>query len=82
MEKEYEKNRALQKAVANMGDVLGNMKSKYKQGLVDFSDLLSSEQQLLEAQNNLIASRGALYQKIVAFYKAIGGGYCCFSLRK
>ena len=75
VEKEYDKNEALQKAANNIKDVLENMKAKYKQGLVDFSDLLSSEQQLLDAQNNLVASRGALYQKIVAFYKAIGGGY-------
>ena len=75
VEKEYDKNKALQKAEEKIGDVFENMKTKYKQGLVDFSDLLGSEQQLLEAQNNLVASNGALYQKIVAFYKSVGGGY-------
>lgn len=75
VEKEYEKNKALRRAADNIKDVLENMKAKYKQGLVDFSDLLNSEQQLLAVQNSLVASRGALYQKIVAFYKAIGGGY-------
>ena len=58
------------------------MKIKYKEGLIEFSDLLSTEQRLLEAQNNLAASRGAVYQKIIGFYKAVGGGYFWYGSRR
>ena len=82
VKKEYEKNSALQKSVNNMQKVLSSMKIKYKEGLVEFSDLLLAEQHLLSAQNNLAASRGAVYQHIVSFYKSVGGGYCAFNPRK
>nr|QIM10287.1 RND efflux system, hypothetical protein, NodT [uncultured Alphaproteobacteria bacterium] len=75
VEREYEKNTALQKSASSMKKVLSSMKVKYKEGLIEFSDLLSTEQRLLEVQNNLAASRGAVYQKIISFYKAVGGGY-------
>ncbi len=80
--KEYEKNISLQKAVVNMQTVMDSMKEKYAQGLLNFSDLLDTEQNLLQAKNNLIESRGAIYEKVIAFYKALGGGYCRLSLRK
>ena len=73
--KEYDKNDALQKAADNMQKVLGSMQIKYQEGLIEFSDLLSSEQNLLSAQDNLVVSHGAIYEKIISFYKALGGGY-------
>lgn len=82
VDREYEKNGALQKSAANMKKVLSSMKIKYKEGLIEFSDLLSTEQRLLEAQNNLAASRGAVYQKIIGFYKAVGGGYFWYGSRR
>ena len=33
------------------------------------------EQKLLQAQNELAAGNGAIYQNIIAYYKAIGGGF-------
>ena len=75
VEKEYEKNAALKKAVVNMQKVMESMKEKYTQGLLNFSDLLDTEQKLLQAQSQLIESRGDIYEKVIAFYKAIGGGY-------
>ena len=82
IDKEYQKNTALQKSVNNMLTVMSAMKIKYKEGLIEFSDLLSTEQNLLAAQNKLAASRGAVYENIIAFYKAIGGDYCSFIPRK
>lgn len=73
--KEYEKYQALQISVRNVQQVLAAMQDKYKQGLIEFSDLLTSEQNLLEAQNNLAVSGGTIYLNIISFYKAVGGGY-------
>ena len=75
LEKEYKKNASLKKAVVNMQKVMDSMKEKYAQGLLNFSDLLETEQKLLQAQSQLIESRGVIYEKVIAFYKAIGGGY-------
>ncbi len=73
--KEYERHNALERSVRNMRQVLTSMRDKYKEGLIEFSDLLASEQNLLEAQNNLTDSSGSIYLNIISFYKAVGGGY-------
>ena len=49
--------------------------TKYKNGLVDFTDVATAEQNLLNAQNALIDSNAAILQNLTAFYKASGGGY-------
>lgn len=74
-QKEATKNKYLKKATANMRTALNNIRRKYENGLVDFSQLLQTEQDLLAAENTLAVSNGALYQNIIAFYKAAGGGY-------
>ena len=73
--KGYDKVIALTRSVNNMQEVFDNMKVKYQSGSSEFSDILSTEQNLLEAQNNLVVARGAIYQNIISFYKSIGGGY-------
>ncbi len=80
--REYEKNDILQKSADNAEKVLLVMKVKYEQGLIEFGDLLTSEQNLLSAQNNLVLSQSAIYQKIISFYKAVGGGYYSYGLRR
>lgn len=75
VEKEYVRNRSQRNSVYNMQQVLSAMRDKYENGLIEFSDLLKTEQDLLQAQTTLAASNGAIYQNIIAFYKATGGGY-------
>lgn len=75
VQKEYTRNRSQRNAVYNMQQVLSSMRDKYENGLIEFSDLLKTEQDLLQAQTTLAASNGAIYQNIIAFYKATGGGY-------
>jgi len=72
---EKERNQAYRKSVNNMRNVLKYTLSKYKNGLIDFNDLLIAEQELLKAQTELLASNGTIYQSVVAFYKAAGGGF-------
>ena len=75
VKKEYQRNLSLQKSAENMQQVVELMSEQYRQGLIEFSDLLASEQNLLAAENKLAVSNGAIYQNIIAFYKSIGGGY-------
>ena len=51
------------------------MLAKYKNGLVEFSDVMITQQQHLAAQEQLINSNGQIYIDIISFYKSIGGGY-------
>lgn len=75
LQQEKQRNQAYRKSVNNMKNVLKYTLSKYKNGLIDFNDLLIAEQELLKAQTELLASNGAIYQSVVAFYKAAGGGF-------
>lgn len=74
-QKEYAANKAHRNAVYRMRQAFTAMREKYQNGLIEFSDLLKSEQDLLQAETDLAASNGAIYQNIIAFYKATGGGY-------
>lgn len=75
VEKEFETNRAQRRAVQSMNAVIDSLKLQYENGLIAFSNLLQTEQDLLEAQTNLAESNGKIYQDIIAYYKATGGGY-------
>ncbi len=72
---EYEKNSYLLQGYINSLNILRLTFSKYKNGLVNFSEVLNSEQQLLQSQTSFVNSNGQLLQNIVSFYKSIGGGY-------
>lgn len=46
----------------------------YRSGLTDFRNVLENERALFVLQDELAASDGLLRQKVVGFYRAIGGG--------
>lgn len=72
---EYRRNQSAKAAVIAQKEVMDLTLERYKQGLIDFNQLLTAEQNLLTAQNAFVASNGAIYQNIISFYKAVGGGY-------
>ncbi len=82
LSKEYDKNQASRGSVIAQKQIMTLTWDKYQQGLVDFSDVLTAERDLLASQNALIASNGQIYQDIIAFYKSVGGGYESKSLRE
>ena len=75
IQKELETNKAYRNAVYSMQQVLISMRDKYDNGLIEFSDLLQTQQNLLKAQTDLANSSANIFKNIVAFYKATGGGY-------
>lgn len=75
VENEYRKNMALRNATVDMKKALDALRIKYREGLIEFGDLLNSEQNLLATESNLIKSNGQIYENIISFYKAVGGGY-------
>jgi len=75
LQEEYNKNVSSYKAAQAQKIASELMSEKYKNGLVEFSDVMISQQQRLAAQEQLINSNGQIYLDIIAFYKSVGGGY-------
>lgn len=75
IEQAYKTNTYAQNAFYKMRNIMDLTKNKYDNGLVEFTDVATAEQNFLTAQNALIASNAAILQYITAFYKATGGGF-------
>ncbi len=79
VEQAYKKNYYQKNSFVKMQNIMKLTYEKYKNGLVDFTDVSQAEQNLLASQNQLIESNSEILQNIVAFYKATGGGYNFFN---
>ncbi len=47
----------------------------YKEGLSDYTRVLSSQQVLVEQQDSLVKTQGDVINYLIAVYKALGGGW-------
>lgn len=47
----------------------------YKAGLVNFESVLDAQRSLLELQDQLAISEGAVMERLISLYKALGGGW-------
>ena len=75
LKNEYQTNRATRNGTYNLQKAYQAMKQKYNSGLIEYSSLLEIQEDLLQSQTALAQSDGAILKKIIAFYKATGGGY-------
>jgi NodT family efflux transporter outer membrane factor (OMF) lipoprotein len=48
---------------------------QYREGITDFTTVLTAEQDLLTQQNNLATTLGDISRNLVAVYRALGGGW-------
>ena len=48
---------------------------QYKEGLVDFQRVLDAQQNLVQQQDNLVATTGDVGLSLISLYKALGGGW-------
>jgi outer membrane protein TolC len=48
---------------------------RYKQGLLDFSDVADAETTVLQYENAVVQSHAAQLAALVTLYTALGGGY-------
>ncbi len=51
----------------------------YKAGLVNFDSVLDAQRSLLEFQDQLALSRGAVVGRLISLYKAMGGGWAAMT---
>lgn len=75
VEYSYNTNRHKNISLNKMRNIMNLTKEKYKNGLVDFTDVATAEQNLLSAQTDYTDSNAQILQNIISFYKATGGGY-------
>lgn len=73
LEKEKVSYQSYQKSYQQIAQAAQLTREKYKNGLIDYSSVLDSEQRRLSAQTALIQSNSSLYQGVVTFYKSVGG---------
>jgi NodT family efflux transporter outer membrane factor (OMF) lipoprotein len=70
-----EEVRSLKTSVAAAEDALRIAIIQYKEGALDFTTVLTAEQNLFLAQNNLEVALGGVDLGAVAIYRAMGGGW-------
>lgn len=64
-----------QSSLNKMRNIMDLTRNKYENGLIEFTDVATAEQDYLNAQNALAESNAAILLYLTAFYKATGGGY-------
>ena len=62
-------------AVQQNEAALGAARQQYALGATDFLNVVSSETQLLQSQNNLVGNDTTIATNLVSLYKALGGGW-------
>ena len=65
----------LQKSVIAAEGALNIAMIQYNQGILDFTTVLTAEQNLYQAQNSLAIEMGDVPQALIATYRALGGGW-------
>jgi NodT family efflux transporter outer membrane factor (OMF) lipoprotein len=65
----------LRRSVAAANGALYIATLEYQQGTRDFTTVLTAEQNLLQAQNNLAVATGNIPTGLVAVFRALGGGW-------
>lgn len=75
VEYSYNTNKHKKNSLEKIQNIMVLTQEKYKNGLVDFTDVATAEQNLLLAQTDYAESNAQILQSLISFYKATGGGY-------
>lgn len=65
----------LQQSVGAAEGALTIATIQYRQGIADFTTVLTAEQNLYQAQNNLALATGSIALGLITTYRALGGGW-------
>jgi len=75
IELSHKANSYTKNSYSKMQNIMNLTLDKYKNGLINFTDVATAEQNLLESELALIENNAQILQNFVSFYKATGGGY-------
>ncbi len=73
--REQQRQKALGSAVAAAKDAVAISQDKYRNGLVDFDNVLDAQRSLCLFENSLADAKGTVTRNFIALYKAFGGGW-------
>jgi NodT family efflux transporter outer membrane factor (OMF) lipoprotein len=71
-------SQSLDESVKAAQDSVVLVQAQYREGLVDFNRVFTTQSQLLTQQDQLAVSRGNSAASLVAVYRALGGGWQAF----
>ena len=74
LDRERERNAALQRAVDATRRAVELAREVYVQGQSNFQSVLDAERSLYQLEDSVLASRGQLAQNYIALQRALGGG--------
>ncbi|MEO1584289.1 MAG: efflux transporter outer membrane subunit [Planctomycetota bacterium] len=66
---------AVERSAASAREAFRLAKSLYRDGLIDFQDILLVQMELLTAEGQVAEASGLATQNLVSLYKALGGGW-------
>jgi NodT family efflux transporter outer membrane factor (OMF) lipoprotein len=72
---ERERQDALMEATQSAQRAADLARDQYSSGLIDFQSVLDAERTLLNAQDQLVQSKGQVTANVISLYKALGGGW-------
>jgi multidrug efflux system outer membrane protein len=72
---EQDHSAALSEAVSSARESVEISREQYKQGLIDFLQVLDAQRQMLLAEDDLAQSEQSIAADLVALYRALGGGW-------
>lgn len=75
LDEEKKRHRNAEKSMIATQKILELSLKKYQSGLIAFSEVLTAEQNKLEAEQTYLQSNADIYLSIIRLYKALGGGF-------
>lgn len=70
---------SLDQAVTAAETAVAIARDQYKNGLIDFNNVLDAQRSLFSLEDNLAVSRGTLSGNMVRVYKSLGGGWTLYA---
>ncbi len=78
---EQKKRQILVDSVCADAEAVALANERYRKGLTNFLDVLTSEQNFYSAQSNLSTSEANLLTDLISLYKALGGGWAAAEVK-
>jgi outer membrane protein TolC len=69
---------SLEVSVKEAQDSVALVQAQYREGLVDFNRVFTTQSQLVTQQDQLAIARGNIASSLIAVYRALGGGWQAF----
>lgn len=73
--REHDRRDSLTDAKAHAGEAVRKSEALYREGLVDFQNVLDNQRTLFLVEESFAAAEAEIARRVVALYRALGGGF-------